>query len=273
MILEEFFPDEDYRFHFRFERSDPKDFFKPTSRSEELLAERRSWLKSEPQCYSALLPAGLALLEETIELAQSWEVSTPSLFPRPWDTTQAVDCCRRLGCALEPDFLLLKSDPERPPTLVGGAVCFPSSWSLEEKIGKPMTLIHQVVPGLNDTLGAQIDGFLNKLKPGVAWLRSNWGLSRSAELNQHPARRLRRLDDSVRADEVWLRVEHQALVALPRTSGVLFGIRIVNFGLEEIRAKQSLAARLARGLRTMPEPIAVYKGLATARERLIGLLQ
>ena len=60
------------------------------------------------------------------------------------------------------------------------------------ELGLPVHAIHSPVPTLNENLGARIDKFLANLKPGKAWERSNWGLSRSAELNQHPTRDSRR---------------------------------------------------------------------------------
>jgi hypothetical protein len=174
--------------------------------------------------------------------------------------------------AWEPDFLLLCLGPDAAVRLVGGCVCFPSSWSLEEKIGKPIELVHDVVPGLNSSIGPQIHSFLTKLKPDIAWLRSNWGLSRSPELNQHPSRNLHRLDETVSLEDVWLRIENQALVALPLSKGVLFGIRLDIRPLATVCQNQEFARRLARALRTMPEEMARYKGLDRARARLLTLL-
>ena len=106
----------------------------------------------------------------------------------------------------------------------------------------------------------------------MAWLRHNWGLSRSPELNQHPSRPLPRLDKSVTLADVWLRVEQQALVSLPASGGVLFGIRISMHLLAEVKQDATTAGRLARALRTMPAAVAAYKGLATARECVADLL-
>src|SRR5690606_32005581 len=129
-----------------------------------------------------------------------------------------------------------------------------------------------VVPSLNEAIGRQIRTFLEKLKPCVAWMRSNWGLCRSAELNQHPSRRTPRLDGNVRLDEVYFRVEEQSLVALPESGGILFGIRVKVLPLGEYAATDD-GRRLAQALETMPEEMAVYKGLAQARSRIIELLK
>jgi hypothetical protein len=272
MTLAEVLPDEDYRFSLRFGRGTFGDFFRPTAQHDKLLNQRRHWLKTDAPTYAALLPDGIPLLEETIELGRA-EQTLPEEFRSPAASEDPWACFLDLGAAWEPDFLLLKPDAAGRMILAGGCVCFPSSWSLAEKIGHPMEMIHGVVPGLNAAIGNQIEGFLKKLRPGVAWLRANWGLSRSAELNQHPERKLPRLDATVGMDEIWVRVERQMLTALPKTQGVLFAIRIVMHPLAEIQRDRQLAPRLARALETMPGPMAEYKGLASARAAIVSFLR
>ena len=273
LTRDQLFPDDDFKFHLRFDRGEPAEFFTPTERNAELIAERRRWLRSEAESCAAVLPEGVPLLEEAALRAQRWNgFVLPSRAGSETGAPAAWAQLLALGEFWEPDFLLLKADAEGEIRLHGGCVCFPSSWRLREKLGRPIEFIHDVVPGLNATLGPAIHRFLAGLKPGVAWLRSNWGLSRSAELNQHPDRELPRLDATIRADEVWLRVEYQALVALPESGGILFGIRIASQPLAEVKSNPEVARRLARALRTMPAPVAVYKGIAPARERVLELL-
>jgi hypothetical protein len=282
MSLADLFPDEDYRFSIRFERQPIAEFFGPTAQHEDLIAQRHHWLRTAPADYLALIPEALPLVEETLHLASAeipnWQpptgnqprvgvdVSTPNL------QLGTCNLLRALSSTLEPDLLLLKSDATGQIRLLAGCVCFPSSWNLAEKIGHPIEFIHGVVPGLNPTLGSQIHGFFSKLRPGIAWLRANWGLSRSPELNQHPNRNLPRLDSQIELNEVWLRVEHQALIALPRSQGILFGIRISVHPVATIRQDRALSERISRALKTMPEPMALYKNIASSRERLIELL-
>jgi dimethylamine monooxygenase subunit A len=264
--LERLFPDEDYRFHLRMERGDPAAFFAPTPLHEQWIAERQRWLRSDPHSYAALLPPGEPLLVEVSELAQTWNGFAPA-SPAPWPTLLA------LGEFWEADYLLLKSDADGEIRLYGGCLCFPSSWRLTDKLGQPIEFIHGPVPGLNPSLGAAIHKFLAGLKPGTASLRHNWGLARSPELNHHPDLHRARLDADVALNEVWLRVEHQALVALPRSRGILFGIRVVNYPLAAVLANAVARLRLVRALETMPEAVAVYKGIGAAREHLLELLR
>lgn len=272
MTLAEILADKDFGLQMRFVRDDVAAFFRPGERNAEVLVERRGWLEESPETYMALLPPGEDLLDETIGLAVDLGTLPDGVTRQSFAELAPLDRCRRLGELWEADFLLMKPDEEGVFRLYGGCLCFPSHWDLGEKMEKPMLAIHEPVPGLNETLGRQIDGFLRKIKPGVSWERFNWGLSRSPELNLHPSRDLPRLNAEVGADEVWWRLEEQSLVALPETGGVLFGIKLVVKPLREIMADAEARKGLRRALQTMPIPMADYKGITPARERLVELL-
>jgi Haem-dependent oxidative N-demethylase, alpha subunit-like len=260
MPLVDLFPPEPYRFRLALQRDGGADFFRPRAGSGALLAERAAWLARDRETYAGLLPEGVAMLAELAELAADWAGR-----PVPADLA-------RLGEALEPDLLLLSPDDGGRFRLRGGVLCFPTGWALREKLGQPLEAIHGVVPGLNAALGAPIHQFLSRLRPGPAWLRSNWGLAASDELNLHPGRALPPLAPPVTLERAWLRVERQALLVLPRTHGVLFGIRIERHRLDRVRADPAAAAGLRRALETMPGALAGYKRLAGVRRDLIALL-
>jgi dimethylamine monooxygenase subunit A len=265
MKLADLFPDGDYRFHLTLRRAEPRDFFAPQDPSRGILAERALWLATEPKRYAALLPEGEPLVAECAEMAAEWTGS------RLTSDQGSYESLLQLGRTLEPDLLLLSSDPDGNFRLRAGALCFPTGWALEEKIGQPLDVIHGVVPGLNPALGPQIQQFLSKLKPGVAFLRDNWGISATDELNLHPTRRVPAPSVPVSLERLWLRFEHQALVALPQSRGILFGIRIALHRLDDI-AKSDAGPRLRRALETMPSQLAAYKRLDAIRAELVGLL-
>lgn len=262
--LTELFAEGDYEFRLTLRRAKPAEFFALMDTSGAILRERERWLRDAPERYAALLPEGAALLTEFAEMASSWGV--------PWGTVRPdLAGMIEAGCRFEPDLLLLLPDEQGSFRLRGGALCFPTGWALEEKLGHTLDFIHDVVPGLNTALGAQINQFLGKLRPGLAYLRHNWGIAASDELNLHPARGIVGPECPVQLDRLWLRVEHQALVALPATRGVVFGIRIGLHRLDTV-AGGPAAAGLRRALATMPEELAGYKQLARIRKDVIGLL-
>jgi dimethylamine monooxygenase subunit A len=256
--LAELFPPEDYRFHLSLRRGDLRTFFARSAEAKRVLRERQHWLQQEPMRYAALQPEGEPLATEWTRLVQSWGVSGASVL--------------EIGGQLEPDFLLLARDAAGDFRLRGGALVFPTSWALEEKLGHTLDWIHGVVPGLNPSLGAPIRQFLQRLKPGgAAFLRSNWGLAATDALNLHPSRPRPRLEPDVVPHRVWLRVEHQILAALETTGGIVFGIRLALHPLDTVLADPLLRPGFHRALRTMPDELAAYKGLAPARTRLLEL--
>jgi hypothetical protein len=256
----------------RFERGSPSMFFKPSAHSDEVLAERRRWLAVAPDTCAAITPDGAPIIEEVIELAADWNSLPSGSNVESVIHITELEQCKWLCERWETDFLLLSPDEDGIFRLHGGGLCFPSHWDLRSKMGCTIEEIHVPVPGLNSSLGRSIDGFMTKIRPGISWERFNWGLSRSPELNQHPSRNLERLDEEVELEEVWWRLEDQSLVALPKSGGVLFGIRVTVYPLSEVRAHPAARAGLLQALETMPEAMASYKGISLARNRICELL-
>lgn len=267
--LVDLFSDEQYGFRMRMRRRSIRDYFRLSPEADAVLSERRRWLETQPECCFAFSSEGYNLAREAVALLSAEGVVHPSLLPNELGADGQFLAASR---QLEPDLVLLRPDATGSFLMVAGAVCFPSSWSLGEKMGRPLHEIHAPVPGLNERLGLSISHFLRRMSAGGAWCRENWGLSSSPELNQHPSRMLPRLAETVMIDRVWLRVERQALVVLPETHGILFAIRVEVSPLGVVAAHAGCRTGLRRALETMPEPVARYKGLGIARRRLIALL-
>ncbi len=267
--LSELFPDAGYGFSMRLRPGDPAEFFAPSANAGSILSERKRWIGRTPDKYSALEPAFESVVEPLIGFAKI--ISGGAAGVAPAERTP-IERLRRLGCEWEPDFLVLTPGATGQFMLRAGCVCFPSGWALAEKIGRSLEEIHGVVPGLNSGIGAKIHQFLARLKPGGGWSRSNWGISSSAEFNQHPDRALNRLTPDTLPESTWLRLEHQMLTALPGTSAILFGIRLENVSLVKVKQDAVISRGLRRALATMPDEMAAYKNLATIRPALIAYL-
>jgi hypothetical protein len=268
----ELFPDADYEFVLRLRRGRPADFFGRSTAAVPLLRERCRWLDKCPEHHLVLADAAEPALVETAALVSQWNIPMPDAFPAAASAGDPGKTLSILGRSLEPDLVLLRR-LDGVLRLVAGCVCFPSSWSLPEKTMRSVHEIHSIVPALNEAIGTSIDRFLARLAPNVAWLRANWGLSCSGELNQHPWRRLPRLEAGLDPGRVFIRIEQQALVRLPETDGVLFGIRIVTMPLSEFAQDPALGSGLARALATMPEKVALYKGIQPVRAEVCAWLR
>ena len=258
--MEDVFYSGPFAFRMGLKRGEPDAFFRYNSGDEFLINKRKEVLADFPEQCSVLLPEGEPLLEEFNSLLQAWGV------------IQAPASNRCLGESLAPDFLLLKADESGMPILMGGCVCFPSSWAFEKKIGRSLDWIHAVVPTLNETLGDKARSFLEKMPIGQAWLRTNWGLTATNDLNQHPSRNLPGLKAETDPETITFRIERQALIALPNTSGILFGIRLETFPLKDLKINPSARSGLLEALKTMAPEIASYKNLTAICPKLVRWL-
>lgn len=194
-------------------------------------------------------------------------------FDPPLNRTNDASATRETAFHLaghwSPDFLLLSRSEGDRFRFVGGAVCFPSGWAPEEKLGLSVDAIHVPVPGLNDQLGSRMDAFLAKLNPGQSFDRFNWGISASPDRNHHPHRKLPGLDSGFPFSAAWLRLEHQRFFGLPQTGGIVFLIELTVHPLGELVSDSVVAEGLAHQLATMPEAVGRYKGLDAVRERWV----
>ncbi len=264
MNLTDLFPDGEHRFQLNLRRGEPREFFTRRDDTGLILAERKRWLDADPERYALLGPAGEPLLREFLEMADKWT----TLGAGGAEGSLGI---REAGALIEPDLLFLSPDETGEFRLSGGALCFPSGWALEEKIGHTLDFIHGVVPGLNPALASPIRQFMGRMKPGLAYLRDNWGLAGTDELNLHPSRRIPAPALPADLRKIWVRVENQALMALPSGRGVVFGIRIALHRLEEL-AGSVAGAGLRRALASMPPELAAYKRIEKIRDAVMVLL-
>lgn len=245
-----------HRFQMALRRGDAGAFWQ--NRDPSLRLERERWLRAEPERYLGVVP-------ESAERVRAALVEFGCMTHLPGSELE------ELARLLEPDWLLLEREAAGW-RVCAGAVVFPSSWALEEKLGLPLREVHAPVPGLNADLGERMELFLDRLSPAVAWERWNWGLSADAELNHHPALGLPGLLAGVALEDVWVRLEEQHFTGLP-CGLALFGIRVSCHSLAALAADAVLAGRIAAQLETMGDAVAEYKGLNAARPALVRALR
>jgi hypothetical protein len=182
----------------------------------------------------------------------------------------------RVAQSIQEDVVILKGDVGAGHPVIAGVVCFPSGWTIAEKIGKSMWATHAPVPEYQAVLSPATDRLLEKLKAGRPVWRTNWGVRCSGRLDQSPkhADQLRQELAALSAEDVgdrcYFRVERQTLSRLPRSGGVLFTIHTHQAPLRML----SLSHRrtLAGVLRTCPDATLEYKGITPMRSLLLNFL-
>jgi len=267
-LLQQLFPEGDFRFHLALRRSAPANFFRRGDAAGRICAERKRWLAADPERYVALMPEGETIVEEFGQFCHESGLIT-GMLPSALSSRERLFA---LGEMLETDVLFLSPDVDGTFRLRAGVLCFPTGWDLREKLGHTLDWIHGIVPGLNAALGSPIQNFLGRLKPGVAFLRDNWGIAATDALNLHPSRNIAPPTSPVNLRQLWLRVENQALLALPKSRGVVFGIKISLLRLDDLAMQSEMNAGLRRALETMPEEVVSYKRLSAIKRELIQRL-
>ncbi|MCP5034447.1 MAG: DUF3445 domain-containing protein [Actinomycetia bacterium] len=156
--------------------------------------------------------------------------------------------------------------------LSAGSVCFPSSWSLAERVGHTLLDVHAPVEGYSSDLVGRVDRLFDRSEQQVIW-RRNWFLDPDPRLFQ-PGRPESR-DRVVAAPDclsgLYLRSERQTFRLLPRTGYVLFTIRTQQHALGRLLDDGSRRDAFTEFVRQAPIPVASHRGVCEQQRRELRL--
>ena len=176
--------------------------------------------------------------------------------------------------AFEEDFAVLDGATGTLPWL---AVCVPSHWAPEQKLGLDFVALHAPVAD-NALLVAASKQLVALATGGDCWERHVWTLSPSPRYDQHPLRHARTPwpapdDADAFVQACWLRTERQCFFPVGQgTKQAVFSIRVMLQPLAEAVNSPARAQRLRDSLASMSQAVLDYKGLGAAQEPLLRWL-
>jgi hypothetical protein len=197
--------------------------------------------------------------------------------------TQIGDCLRALppswrlagliSLAFEEDFAIIDGSTGRVPWL---AVCLPSRWAPEEKVGRHFSDIHAPVAD-NQTLIAASDHLARLVTGNDRWERFVWTITAEARLRQHPkqtapAAWAAESNAAQLADSACFRTEHQTFIPIPEVGQAVFTIHVESQPLITALDSPDRARQVRDALASMSAAVLAYRGLTDARERLLAWL-
>ena len=233
----------------------------------EQLAKKQELMAARPDELLAVLPGFEAAAIEVQDLISD-EFALQRQPPPIYDSElHPLDAAARVVR----EDLCLHDIVDDELVLVAGSVCFPTRWTLAEKVGRPISVIHKPVPGLADDIGDRIDSFVSRLRPGVGSGRSNWSILPTDELCLPGHHRDLPVVDS--PEKLWLRTERQTLRRLPVGNGVLFTIGIDVQPLPIFRMDRWASTELADRIEALSEPFRAYKGLTNSHQEIVDYLR
>ncbi len=148
--------------------------------------------------------------------------------------------------------------------LAAGSVAFPSRWSLKEKFGQSMDIIHAPVPFYKKRIQATVNNFFNRMPFGDIYARRNWSLYDNSYLRHDGSEQSSKIVKKLITpnnigEKLWLRVERQTIRKLKRTGAILFTIRIHLRQLKHVVSFNGVAQRLSKALSALPPEMQEYK--------------
>lgn len=150
---------------------------------------------------------------------------------------------KTLGRLVQEDFCLMEAAGDEH-LLSGAILCFPASWTLAQKIGRPLTAIHEPVPPYDDAIARRVQRLFDAIRPEQVLWRMNYLSYDDPELFQPRLEGQRRPRP---VHHVYLRVERQCLRRLPVTRAVVFSIHSYVMRVEDLPPEAKAAFLVAMG--------------------------
>lgn len=193
------------------------------------MAERDRLIETCPQIVHAMLETARPAAEELYDLVtgrlaqtEGFRLGATSAL-RPDGVEVALDPAlplKTLGQLVQEDLCLMEKHGDEH-VLTGAILCFPASWSLNEKLGRPLLGIHVPVPSYDPEIARRVQRLFDAIRPEQPLWRMNALVYRDPTLHQPRREGDPRTD---RRGGAYVRAERQCLIRLPQTRAVVFSI-------------------------------------------------
>ena len=176
------------------------------------------------------------------------------------------------GLQVQEDIAVLKDDASLGFPIIGGLVCFPSGWSIRDKLGYSLGHTHEEVPGFSEQMLKRTSKLFESLRPLKTVYRHNWMVVPTPILSMLPSESAKNgelrlgLTPESMGDQGYFRVEYQTLTRLPHTKAIVFTILTTRCKLNDLNDHQ--VRILAGVIRTTPDSVANYKRITPMRRAL-----
>jgi hypothetical protein len=202
------------------------------------LAARNAAFDAHPDSVAVLPEAAPAIAE----LAAMWKVADGKL----------ETCARSVW---EDLCVMVQDAPGRSFRLCAAAVAFPTDWRIAEKMGRAVHEVHQPIHDYAEQLASPVDRFMDGLRPGSVFGRTNAFVVASGDLRYMPtlppSERFTDVTPENASETLFVRCERETLIRLPQSGAILFTIGIYRTPLG--RLSDGAVARIAQSLHGYPE--------------------
>ncbi|KPP84530.1 MAG: Protein of unknown function (DUF3445) [Rhodobacteraceae bacterium HLUCCO07] len=210
---------------------EPRDWLRVDEAFAEQMVERERLISGHRAAVIALDESARSAAEELLDLVLAQVLGTGQ-YQRVGDAVTPPDGrhvridrgdpMATLGRLVQEDFCILDKRGEEH-VLLGAVLCFPASWSLDEKFRRPLVGIHIPVESYDDNVARRVQRLFDGVRPERPLWRFNALWYDDPALHQ-PRREGERRDRVDPAHARYLRSEMQTIRRLPNSRSVVFGI-------------------------------------------------
>lgn len=173
--------------------------------------------------------------------------------------------------AFAEDFAIVDGRTGHIPWL---AVCLPSHWAPEEKLGRHFTEVHAPVAD-NTLLLKATEGLMRVVTGPDRWERFVWNVSDQPRLHAHPAHVDRQRWQHTPVEAAWFRSERQTFMPLPASTAAAQAVFTIHVQVQPLATAVDTPARaqaLHDAIASMSEAVLAYRSLSGVRGPLLRWL-
>jgi hypothetical protein len=235
------------------------------------LARKAELLASDLPLVFAAQECSREACEELFEAVRDWLIEhNTAIADRAADEHPLIAAAR----LVQEDLAVLQNiDGEW--ILTAGAICFPTHWCIADKIGLPLSGVHQPVAHYENDLREKVDRFHDRLTVARPVWRRNWIVTPTRELHLLERGGLPDVEAThsrivIEADgsPMWIRSERQTLRRLARSDAIVFTIRVQRVPLGVLRDRPDLAERMLASTRSWDAQKRMYASTGGALDQL-----
>lgn len=224
---------------------DPADWLIADEAFAGQMALRDRLIADRADAVLALDPAARPAATELVETIATAVAERPGYrlsgdaITRPDGITVALEGDHPMAVAgrlVQEDLCILERRGQEH-VLTAAVLCFPASWTLAEKVGRPLPGIHEPVESYDNDIGKRVQRLFDAIRPGQVLMRANALLYADPGLHQ-PRREGERRPRPAAGAPAFMRSERQCLVRLPRTGAVVFSIHTFVLRYADLTAEQ-----------------------------------
>ncbi len=178
---------------------------------------------------------------------------------------------------VEEDLILL-DERDDDIVVIAASNAYSTTRRIVSCVGRSMRFAHEMVPGLNSSLGGRIDRVLGNLKIDMPAVRYNWAVVLNKERLAASTQPVDSKSEILHADHrgagelLWIRSERQKFIRLPETGKVAFLLYTYSDPLSAISQDFESLTAIHRLLGEYSDERLRYSGMASFREPLMRWL-